>query len=77
MKFCKDCKYHKYGGNYPSICTHAVSNYDINPVSGYSYFRNCDYMRVDIYTPMGNCNKAPCGKEAKLFEQKKPWWKLW
>jgi hypothetical protein len=55
-----------------------MSNYKTNLVSGYEYFRDCTYMRVDFATATGiSMQAAVCGPDAKLFEQKKPWWKLW
>ena len=65
--FCKDCKYGQFDPsyNYPAKCTHPTSVWDTDLVTGDNCYRTCESMRMNR-----------CGSEAKLFEQKKPWWKL-
>lgn len=62
-KFCKDCKHMLQ----PREC--AVQIAHTNLVTGYKTYLDC-----------GFCRQYPgnaCGPNGKLFEQKKPWWKLY
>jgi len=65
--FCKDCKYGQIDPSYNHFarCTHPTSVCDTDLVTGDNCYRTCEFMRMNR-----------CGSEAKLFEQKKPWWKL-
>ena len=65
MKFCKDCKYYRYG-RMVDRCTHAESYKSTNLVSGDSTYDGAIKMRA-----------TKCDKEAKLFEQKISWFKKW
>lgn len=73
MKLCINCKYQRFAGDEPYECAHEKSIIKINPVNGYVYYRTCIFMR-EGYSESGG---GLCGKNAVLFEQKKPWWKLW
>jgi len=70
--FCKDGKHYceldpgyLKKSDFPSRCTHPTSVWDTDLVTGDNCYRTCDFMRTNS-----------CGSKAKLFEQKKPWWKL-
>jgi hypothetical protein len=71
VKLCKDCKFYAWWPEGSAECLHEKALHDVNLVSGYTSYRTCSYMRLEFGRP------GPCGKEAVLFEQKKPWWKLW
>lgn len=67
VKLCIGCKYLRQG-RLQDWCLHPESQYDHSIVNGEYRNKTAFYMRE-------MCGK--CGREAVLFEQKKPWWKLW
>lgn len=73
LKICMDCRYYGWGTGAPEDCLHEKSKSNINPVNGYVHYKTCEFMR-EGYSESGG---SSCGKEAVLFEQKKPWWKIW
>ena len=61
MKFCKDCKWHKwywYLLEEPICINPKISNR--NEVNGEPIFKECIVQRIDF--------EGECGKEAKYFE---------
>jgi hypothetical protein len=73
VKLCTDCKYHRFIMDGQDECTHKKSIFNTNLVNGYISYRTCIFMR-EGYSESGG---SSCGPDAKLFEQKKAWWKLW
>jgi hypothetical protein len=73
---CTDCKYYR-GREDSRECRHPISNYEINPVTGRKHFRECEFMRKVWFGSNPSNESGQCGPDAKLFEPKKAWWKLW
>jgi hypothetical protein len=67
--FCNNCMFYKHNrGDFVNFytCQHPKSILAVSSVNKEVTYSTCMAMRI-----------GSCGEEAKLFEQRKPWWRFW